>query len=199
MTDGRRAARLAALVVKLPSQPLIFVELHNAAHAPIFGTMAIVWFHILRRYSTLGHWQRYLAAFALTAAIGGVIKLIQPAFDRGSEKLNLMTDALRAFAGLAARAACELRRPWLLLTSVVAGVPVLWPVGEAAMAYRLRAQGFPALLGYDAQRAPGASEKVTPRAQALKLSIEGFRKAPPLHGATTCSPGPPLSNAAGPA
>jgi hypothetical protein len=103
MTDGRRAALLATLVValsavalvaKFPSQPRIFVELNNAAHAPVFGAMAIVWIHILHRYSALGHWQRYLAAFALAVAIGGVIELIQQVFDRGSERLHLMTDAL---------------------------------------------------------------------------------------------------------
>lgn len=160
MTDGHRAALLATLVVvlsafalvaKFPSQPLIFVELNNAAHAPVFGALAIVWLHILRHYSALGRWRRYLAAFALSVAIGGLIELIQPAFDRGSENLDLMTDALGACAGLAAMAAFEWRRSWLLVPAVVALVPVLWPVGEAAMAYRVRAMAFPTLLGHDAQ------------------------------------------------
>lgn len=160
MTDGRRAALLATLVValsalalvaKFPSQPLIFVELNNAAHAPVFGALAIVWLHILRRHSALRRWRRYFAAFVLSVAIGGVIELIQPVFNRGSEGLDLMTDALGAFAGLAAMAASELRRPWLLFFAVVAVVPVLWPVGEAALAYRQRAKGFPTLLGYDVQ------------------------------------------------
>jgi hypothetical protein len=48
-------------------------------------------------------------------------------------------------------AAFEFRRPWLLCLVVVAAVQVCWPVGEAAMAYRFRAQGFPTLLGYDAR------------------------------------------------
>jgi len=160
MTDGRRAALLAILVValsalaliaKFPSQPLILVELNNAAHAPVFGAMAIVWLHILRRYSALGRWPRYLAAFALSVAIGGLIELIQPTFNRGSESLDLMTDALGTFTGLAAMAAYELRRPWLLLPAICAAVLVFWPVGEAAIAYRLRATGFPTLLGHDAQ------------------------------------------------
>jgi hypothetical protein len=47
-------------------------------------------------------------------------------------------------------AALEMRRRWLLLNAVVALVPVLWPVGEATMAYRVRAKAFPTLLGYDA-------------------------------------------------
>ncbi len=159
MTDGHRAALLATLVVtlsgialvaKFPSQPLIFVELNNAAHAPVFGALAFVWLSILRRYSALDRWLQYLAAFAFSVAIGGLIELIQPAFDRGSETQDLVTDVLGAFAGLAAIAAFEMRRPWLLLTMVVALVPVLWPVGEAVMAYRVRAKAFPTLLGYDA-------------------------------------------------
>jgi hypothetical protein len=72
-------------------------------------------------------------------------------FNRGSESLDLMTDALGAFTALAAMAALELRRPWLLFLAVVALVPVVWPIGEAALAYRHRAKGFPTLLGYDAQ------------------------------------------------
>src|SRR5687767_4547856 len=160
MKESSRAALLAALVAllstlalvaKFPSHPLIFAELNNAAHAPVFGALAIVWLQILRRYSGLGLWQRYLAAFALSIAAGGVIELIQPAFDRGSENLDLLIDALGAFTGLAAMAASELRKPWLLLPAFVALVPVLWPIGEAAMAYHLRDTEFPTLLEYNAQ------------------------------------------------
>lgn len=160
MTDGHRAALLATLVValsalalvaKFPSQPLIFAELNNAAHAPVFGAVAIVWLHILRRHTALGRWRRYIAAFALTIAIGGLIELIQSVISRGSESLDLMTDSLGAFAALAAMAAYELRRPWLLSLAAITFVPVLWPIGEAALAYHRRAEGFPTLLGYDSQ------------------------------------------------
>jgi VanZ family protein len=160
MAEGRRAALLGTLVValsavalvaKFPSHPVILVELNNAAHAPVFGALAIVWLHLLRGFSALSRWQRYLAAFALSVAIGGLVELIQPIFDRGSESLDLMADALGAIAGLAAMAAFELRRRWLLLPALIALVPVLWPVGEVAMAYRLRAREFPTLLGYDVQ------------------------------------------------
>jgi VanZ family protein len=159
MTDGRRAALLATLVValsalalvaKFPSQPLIFVELNNAAHAPVFGALAIVWLQILRRHSALGRWQRYIAACALSIVIGGLIELIQPVFNRGSERLDLITDALGAFTALVAMAAYELRRPGLFSLAAIAFVPVLWPLGEAALAYHQRAKGFPTLLGYDA-------------------------------------------------
>lgn len=158
MTVGSRSALLATLVValsalalvaKFPSHPLIFADLNNAAHAPVFGALAIVWLHILRRYSALGRWRPYLVAFALSVAIGALIELIQPAFGRDSESLDLMTDSLGAMVGLAVMAAFEWRRPWLLLPAVVALVPVFWPVGEAAMAYRVRAREFPTLLGYD--------------------------------------------------
>jgi VanZ family protein len=158
MTDGRRAALLAtlvvglsalALVVKFPAQPLIFVELNNAAHAPVFGALAIVWLQILSRYSAFGRWQRYIAAFALSVAIGGLIELIQPAFDRGSESLDLVTDALGAVAGLALIAAVELRKKVLLLIAVAALAPVVWPIIQYAIAYEIRAREFPTLLGND--------------------------------------------------
>jgi len=156
MTDGRRAALLATLVVALlcialvarfPSHLLIFAELNNAAHAPVFGAMAIVWLHILRRYSALVRWPRYLAAFALSVAIGGLIELIQPALGRGAEILDLVNDALGAIAGLAIAATIESRRKWILLLGAAALVPVLWPIGVAAMAYRSRSHEFPTLIG----------------------------------------------------
>jgi VanZ family protein len=156
MTDGRRAVLLAALVVALsalallarfPSNLLIFADLNNAAHAPVFGALAIVWLHVLGRYSALGPWQRYLAAFALAFAIGGLIELIQPAMRREAEILDLVNDALGAIAGLAIAATIESRRKWVLLVGVAALLPVLWPIGNAAMAYRSRSLEFPSLLG----------------------------------------------------
>jgi VanZ family protein len=158
MTAGRRAAFLGTLVVALPAlalvaqmppHPQILAVLNNAAHAPVFGALAVVWLLLLRDVSPLRERHRFAVAFVATVAIGGLIELIQPAIGRGAEWVDLLNDTLGAIAGLALTAALSSRRRWAALVVVVAATPVLWPVAESSIAYATRAWEFPTVLGGD--------------------------------------------------
>lgn len=158
MTAGRRAAFLGSLVValpalalvaKFPSYPQILAVLNNAAHAPVFGALAVVWLLLLRGVSSLGERHRFAVALVATVATGGLIELIQPAIGRGGEWLDLLNDTLGAIAGLALVAALSRRQRWAALIAVAAAAPVLWPVTEVSIAYAVRAWEFPTVLGGD--------------------------------------------------
>lgn len=160
MTEGRRTAFLGilvvalpalALVVRLPAHPQILGVLNNAAHAPVFGALAVVWFLLMHGFRRWSPWQRYLVAFALTIAIGSLVEVIQPRFGRGAELKDLLNDALGAAAGLALVAYVTSRRFLWLLVAVALLIPVAWPVAQAATAYVSRAGNFPVLFG-DATR-----------------------------------------------
>lgn len=156
MTEGRQAALLGvlaallpalALIARLPSYPRILIVLHNAAHAPVFGALAVVWLLLLRRLAAMAAWQSYIAAFLLAVAFGGFIELIQPAFGRGAEMADLRNDALGAIAGLALFATIKSGRIWPAAIALLALAPVTWPIVEASIAYASRASEFPTLLG----------------------------------------------------
>lgn len=156
MIEGRRTAFLGILVValpalalaaKLPSHPQIFGVLNNAAHAPVFGALAIVWFFLLRRFPALSLWQRQLAAFVLAIAIGGLVELLQSMFGRGAELIDLLNDTLGAAAGLALVSFVTSRRPMLLVIALALLVPVAGSIADAAIAYVSRANNFPVLFG----------------------------------------------------
>ncbi len=158
MSESRRTVFLGTLVVALPAlalvaqmppHPQILAVLNNAAHAPVFGALAVVWLLLLREVSALGEWHRFAFALVATAATGGLIELIQPAIGRGAEWVDLLNDTLGAIAGLALAAALSCRRRWAALIAVVAAAPVLWPVAEASIAYAVRAWEFPTVLGGD--------------------------------------------------
>ena len=160
MTEGTRTAFLATLVVvlpalalvaKLPSHPQILLVLNNAAHAPVFGALAIVLLLLLRR-SAMAEWQCYAAAFGVAVAIGALIEWIQPMIGRGAEWIDLRNDALGAIAGLALMASMRSRRWILLLVAIAALMPVAWPVAEAALANMARARQFPTILGFESPR-----------------------------------------------
>lgn len=160
MTEGRRAAFLCilvvalpalALVAKMPAHPQILAVLNNAAHAPVFGALAVVLLLLLRLVTSLGEWQRYAAACVLAVAIGGLIELIQPALGRGAEWVDLRNDALGAIAALALAASLAPPKRWPLLIAAAALAQVLWPVFEASIAYASRAREFSMLLGDDSR------------------------------------------------
>ena len=136
-----------ALTVKLPSHPQLLGVLNNAAHAPVFGLLAVVLFKLFERIKALDSWRRYIAAFMIAVAIGGLVELIQPTFGRGAETGDLINDALGAIGALALYAFIQERKRLALLIAFAALAPVLWPVADAGVAYALRARTFPTLLG----------------------------------------------------
>lgn len=176
MTEGTRTAILATLVValpalalvaKLPPHPQILLVLNNAAHAPVFGALAIVLLLLLRRWRALAEWQRYAIAFLVAVAIGALIEWVQPLFGRGAEWIDLRNDALGAIAGLALMASFRSRRWIFLLVAIAALAPVAWPVAEAALASVARARQFPAIVAFDS---PHGLYYISSRGVELALS-----------------------------
>jgi hypothetical protein len=132
-----------ALTVKLPSHPQIRRPV-NAAHAPVFGLVAVavlLFERILRRLVAA------LCCRSDAVAIGGLVELIQPIFGRGAEIGDLINDALGAIGALALCAFIQARMRLALLIAIAAFTPVLWPVADAGVAYALRARAFPTLMG----------------------------------------------------
>lgn len=161
MTAGRPAALLAvlslalpaiALVLSLPSQPLIWRVLNNAAHAPVFGALAVVLLLLTRRWSARPAWAQYGGAFSLTVLAGAAIEWIQPSLGRAGEWQDLWTDALGACAGLAAAAFFSLPRRWLsAFLFTVATAAAFWPVAEAALGYWQRMRQFPTVMDFSSR------------------------------------------------
>lgn len=161
MPEARRAALLVVvafalpalpLFATLPSHPRIFGVLNDAAHAPVFGAFAVVVLALLRQATSLYPRRRYIVALATTMGVGALVELIQPFIGRGSEWIDLLNDGLGAITGLALAAwfetGFEIRRRQRLaaLALLAAGIPILWPVAEAGLAYAIRAARFPTLL-----------------------------------------------------
>lgn len=156
MSESRRTALLGilvvvlpalALTVKLPSHPQLLGVLNNAAHAPVFGALAVTVFCLLGRFPKLSRWRRYVTAFVLAIAAGGAIEIIQPLFGRGAELGDWLNDALGAAAGLALLAYVKSKRPMFLVVALGLLAPVAWLVVGAGSAYISRAGSFPVLFG----------------------------------------------------
>lgn len=134
-------------MARLPSHPQLLGVLNDAAHAPVFGALAVVIFELLERHPAPVSWRRYLAAFLVAVAIGGIVEWIQPFIGRGAEIGDLINDAFGAIGALALLAFTRSRERLALLVAIAASVPVLWPVANATVAYALRTSEFPTLLG----------------------------------------------------
>ncbi len=161
MTSARRAIPLVLfatalsalpLVATLPSHPRMLAVLNNAAHAPVFGTLALVLLSLLRTTTSLSPGRRYAAALALTLVIGGAVELIQPMIGRAREWSDFLHDGLGAITGLSLASLFEFRgapagrRVLLALTCVAAAAGFLWAPAEAVAAYAWRSVRFPTLF-----------------------------------------------------
>lgn len=160
MPAGRTAVLLAivaillpalALFAALPSNPIILAVLNDTAHAPVFALLALVWLRLLAvriRWTTT---TRYAVAFALTAATGGAVELLQSLIGRDAEWGDLASDALGALAAIGGAVAVAGRR-WLGGAIFAAATAcALFPLGEAALAYLERRSQFPTVLDFDSR------------------------------------------------
>jgi len=157
MTPGREALALGllalavpalALIGRLPSHPIIFGVLNDAAHAPVFAVQAWLLLKFLQLATVWDRPVQYGAAFVLAVMTGAAVELVQPSLGRGAEWGDLLTDALGASLGLTLAAwqgARRTRRRWAAI-AILLGLAICWPVIEAATAYALRASRFPELL-----------------------------------------------------
>lgn len=131
--------------------------LHDFAHGPVFGFIAIVML-MAQRHRAVGEARtHYLVAIAVAVFLGGATELIQWFTYRDPSWKDFRTDVI----GVAAFVSCyalfdsriaHLRRALMPLVAITLSV-LLWPVAVTAHAYYERNRAFP--LIFDLNRGIG--------------------------------------------
>lgn len=151
---------LLALVVlaPFPGSTRLFRALHNAAHAPVFGCIAVLILTLLRSRSRTRDWKpiaQYAAAFLASAFLGAATELLQIPVARDASLIDLSNDVLGAAAFLTAFAVFDARvQQRVLIKGVLAGAAVLMltvsalPLLRAALEQVRRESHFPVLADF---------------------------------------------------
>lgn len=162
---GIAAVLLAGLLVAVVFSPqggnntLWMRTLHNFAHGPIFGCVALILIFGLRsvaRFRDQSLVRQYLIAFALAVSLGLATEIVQRFTGRDASIEDLVTDLLGVAAALLLFAAFDpahkTRASALRVSLVSAGLIVLgvlcWPLVLTAHAYVDRARAFPAIADF---------------------------------------------------
>lgn len=154
------AAVILALVVfaPFPGHTRLFRALHNSAHAPIFGCVAVLVLAWLRSHRTFGAWppiRRYLTTLAITALLGILTELLQIPAGRDASFYDVRNDMLGAIAFLAVFAAFSgepmrsAPRPVLLTIAIVAIAVAMFPVLRAIVEQARRDAQFPVVADFE--------------------------------------------------
>lgn len=137
--------------------------LHNAAHAPIFGCIAVLMWTAIRahaRLALLSPVRQYLLALISTALLGIVTELAQIPTGRDASVSDALNDMLGALAFLLVfcafdprlRSARPVRAIAIVAAALLFAIPAA-PVVRAAAKYQQRDHRFPVLAefshGYD--------------------------------------------------
>jgi hypothetical protein len=140
------------------SETLWMGTLHNFAHGPIFGCVALLLLFGLRshaRFAGQSLVRQYLIVFALTALLGLATEIAQRFTGRDSSIEDLVTDMLGAASVLLLFAALDPGRKVRARNSAMLVVPGLialgvlcWPLVLTARAYIDRARAFPAIADF---------------------------------------------------
>jgi len=160
MSAGRSAVPFAivaillpalALFAALPSRPIFFAVLNDAAHAPVFALLTLVLLRLIRIWTPWTSFARYAAAFALAVAIGSAVEALQSLIGRDAQWSDLAMDALGAAAAIGLAMALAGSR-WLGgAIFAVATVTAMWPLGQASLAYLERQRQFPTVVDFDSK------------------------------------------------
>lgn len=147
---------MLVLGVSLPSVPRILGVLNNAAHAPVFGALALVALRLVRiwRPSVVVRASDYGVAFVVAVGVGGVVEIVQTFVDRDASLEDLGTDALGAGCALGIASAFDRQKIWsvgqvvAVVLGLFCGLWALFPVGQAIVAYIDRAAVFPVVARF---------------------------------------------------
>ena len=162
MLRNRTAALVAIAILLLlvvfapvPGSTQGIRTLHDFAHAPIFGSVAILALLALRASDNErvgATWRQYLLVFALTVFLGGATELAQIPVGRDASWFDLRSDTLGAAAFLSIFAMIDPRlRLGRGARAAAATLAVLLlaihstPLATAARAYVQRAEEFPSI------------------------------------------------------
>lgn len=159
---------LAAVVfAPVPGNTRWMMTLHDTAHAPVFGCLAILSLFLARsreRFRSTSIPRQYLAALGLTALLGVATEIAQLATGRDASFADIGRDVLGAAAFLVLYAAFDEQirhaanarrvRSVGVLSAVLLLVILIAPLARAALAYRAREQRFPVLADFSRQFDP---------------------------------------------
>jgi hypothetical protein len=156
-------AGLLGAVVFAPSMgggSLWAATLHNLAHGPIFGCVALIALIGLRGrawFALQGPARQYLIAFAATALLGAATELAQVPTGRDASWFDLGNDVLGAIAFLSIFAAFDQRRAgesksrrqaFARLLGLAALAVLFFPLAWTGYAYARRASAFPEIANF---------------------------------------------------
>jgi succinate dehydrogenase hydrophobic anchor subunit len=150
---------LAAVVfAPVPGDTRWLRTLHNSAHAPIFGCVALLALVVIRahpRLRPIGSMRQYLMALATVLGLGVATEILQIPAGRDASVEDALHDTIGAIAFLGVFAVFdprlrELRRSHLLrwvagIVAVIALGVAAAPVTRAAIKYQQRDQRFPVI------------------------------------------------------
>jgi VanZ family protein len=151
---------VAVVLAPIPGGTRWIGALHDTAHGPIFGCVALLLLMAMRRGARAGRmrpWTQYAAAFCGSALLGVATELVQIPVGRDATFSDAALDVLGALAFLALFAAFDpaLQQARALRSRIVLGliaVPLLLvvvsPGVNAATAYARRADRFPVLADF---------------------------------------------------
>jgi hypothetical protein len=155
---------LAVVLAPIPGSTRWIGALHDTAHAPIFGFVAILLLIAARRDARLGRmppWTGYVLAFCASALLGVATELAQIPMGRDATLSDAGRDVLGAFAFLVMFAAFDpvlqgrahafSRRIVLALLTLPLLFVAVKPGVDAAAAYARRAAQFPVLADFSAR------------------------------------------------
>jgi len=154
-------AALVALVLfaKLPPWPKYWVVLSNAAHAPVFGALAVIGLFVLGARTRMHPTWRVPIAFLLTVGGGMAVEWLQSLIGRDASWDDVVTDVLGAACALAfvlwreatrnASSSSRLTRSLAPAVALACAAAILYPLAEAGAAYTRRASLFPVIAEFD--------------------------------------------------
>jgi VanZ family protein len=133
--------------------------LHNSAHGPIFGCIALLMLHVIRahpRWKRLGSQLPYLLALLVSTLVGVATEIAQGFIGRDASFSDAFHDVLGAAAFLALFSLIDrqlqVRSRTIRTSMLIVGVALLaflaTPIVRSAADYRQRDQLFPVLADF---------------------------------------------------
>ncbi len=153
---------LAAVVfAPVPGETLWLSRLHDFAHAPVFGCVAVLLLVALRRrrpFAALGRAGQYALAFAGAAALGLLTELAQiPAggdasWSDAAHDLIGAVAFLTAFSVFDARAGLRKQSTWVRVSTLLVALPLfaylVTPIARSVVKYHERRNTFPVIADF---------------------------------------------------
>jgi hypothetical protein len=152
---------LIVVFAPVPGHSRFIDTVHNAAHGPIFGSIAVLILLWLRGRAASTHQpvvRQYATAFLVAVALGLATEIAQSLTNRDASWMDLRNDALGALALLLLFFAFDRRvrahSGWgTTATALLVGLTLIGilaaPIGRSVLKYRERDRQFPTLAGYD--------------------------------------------------